>query len=119
MGRLKRKSKAIEKAEKRIAGIKAIDPALDLGSGLSVDSYQSKIEGTEDVLEIYNTSLSVADAKLNDLQKEEKELNDLSELILEAVAVKYGHDSNEYEMAGGTRKSERKRPSGSSDVEGE
>ena len=37
-------------------------------------------------------------------------MRDYSERILLAVAVKYGRDSNEYEMAGGVRKSERKRP---------
>lgn len=31
--------------------------------------------------------------------------------MLAAVAAKYGLDSNEYEKAGGTRRSDRKRPS--------
>jgi len=39
----------------------------------------------------------------------EKELRDLSSLMLSGVKVKYGRDSNEYEMAGGTRLSERKK----------
>lgn len=32
-----------------------------------------------------------------------EELRDLSSLMLSGVKVKYGRDSNEYEMAGGTR----------------
>ena len=40
----------------------------------------------------------------------EKAIRDLSERMLAGVASKYGKDSSEYEMAGGTRKSERKRP---------
>ncbi|WLE97017.1 MAG: hypothetical protein QTN59_20370 [Candidatus Electrothrix communis] len=35
-----------------------------------------------------------------------KALRDLSSLMLSGVKVKYGRDSNEYEMAGGTRLSD-------------
>ena len=34
----------------------------------------------------------------------------MSSQMLSGVKVKYGRDSNEYEMAGGTRLSERKKP---------
>lgn len=44
------------------------------------------------------------------MQDTEKQLRDLSERMLIAVAAKYGKNSYEYEMAGGVRKSERKRP---------
>ena len=37
-------------------------------------------------------------------------MRDLNERALDGVASKYGKNSNEYEQAGGTRKSERKRP---------
>lgn len=37
-------------------------------------------------------------------------IRDYSERILLGVAMKYGKNSDEYEMAGGIRKSERKRP---------
>jgi hypothetical protein len=40
----------------------------------------------------------------------EKEIRVLSERMLIAMAAKYGKDSYEYEMAGGMRKSDRKRP---------
>ncbi|MCI5194555.1 MAG: hypothetical protein D3915_15810 [Candidatus Electrothrix sp. AU1_5] len=49
----------------------------------------------------------------------EKELRDLSSLMLSGVKVKYGRDSNEYEMAGGTRLSDRKRKSPQSEGEPE
>ncbi|WP_224095435.1 hypothetical protein [Nostoc sp. MS1] len=35
--------------------------------------------------------------------------NDYSEKILRGIAYKYGNNSHEYQMAGGTRKSDRKR----------
>ena len=41
---------------------------------------------------------------------EESELNDWTRRVLSAVVAQYGPDSSEYEMVGGTRKSERKKP---------
>ena len=38
-------------------------------------------------------------------------LSDWNRRVLSAVEAQYGPDSSEYEMVGGTRKSERKRPS--------
>ena len=46
---------------------------------------------------------------LNDVIKTELALKDLSERILMGVGSKYGSKSDEYEMAGGVRKSERKK----------
>ena len=50
------------------------------------------------------------DGLLNALEADEKMLNTLSEKMLAAVGVKYGKDSDEYEQAGGTRTSERAKP---------
>ena len=41
---------------------------------------------------------------------EESELNDWNRRVLSAVEAQFGPDSSEYEMVGGTRKSERKKP---------
>ncbi len=41
----------------------------------------------------------------------------MSSLMLSGVKVKYGRDSNEYEMAGGTRLSDRKKKSRKSEGE--
>jgi hypothetical protein len=81
-----------------------------LGDGLSVEIYAQKAELLRSQLATYNESLSFADRALNAVQDTEKEIRDLSERMLIAVAARYGKDSYEYEMAGGTRKSERKRP---------
>jgi hypothetical protein len=53
--------------------------------------------------------LSKVDQSYNDMMAAEQTLSDLSELMLLGVASKYGKNSNEYEMAGGVRKSDRKR----------
>lgn len=110
MARTKRKSAVIQKAKKRLAGIKAISESMDLGNGMSVADYEAKIQETENKLEVYNERLSQADTDLNEFDKSEAFLNELNSRILEAVAAVYGHDSNEFEKAGGKRKSDRKRP---------
>lgn len=106
----KRSSPLIESAQTRLASLSSIDPALDLGSDLTAAAYKSAIQDTQAKLDAYNALLSQADEAANTLNAAEKELGSLSERMLAGVAVKFGKDSNEYEMAGGVRKSERKRP---------
>src|SRR5688500_12929292 len=91
-------------------GIKSIETDLDLGNGLQAETFGAKISEVRATLEDYNTTLSTADEKLNVFNAREKELRDMHERVLTAVAAKYGKDSDEYEKAGGKRKSERKRP---------
>ena len=99
----------MEKAEHRIAGLKSINPRLDLGDGLTLDSYMKQIELLRSQLATYNEALSFADGSLNVVQDTEQKIKTFSERMLNAVAGKYGKDSNEYELAGGTRKRDRKR----------
>lgn len=109
MSRIKKTSKIVEEANVRVAGIKSIDQDLDLGNGLTVKNYEKEIEETAQALEDYNTILSMADEKLNIYMQKEKSLKATHERMLLGVAVKFGKDSNEYEKAGGTKKSDRKR----------
>lgn len=46
----------------------------------------------------------------NDLGTDEDNLREMNKRILSAVEAQYGPDSSEYEVAGGTRQSERKKP---------
>ncbi len=110
MARKKRTSKAIETATLRLNGLNAIDSALDLGNGVSNRQLSDDIVAAQAALDEYNSMLSTLDNKLNELVSKEKALRALSERSLKGVGVRFGFDSNEYEMAGGTRKSERKRP---------
>ncbi len=109
MSRVKKTSKIVEEANIRVAGIKSIDQNLDLGNDLTVKAYEKEIEETAKALEDYNTSLSMADEKQNLYKQKERSLMTLHERMLLGVAVKFGKDSNEYEKAGGTKKSDRKR----------
>jgi len=109
MARRKRSSKVLEKADRRIASLRSINPDLNLGNGLTVDVYTTLITDMRGRLAAYNTVLSTVDKAYNDLLTTEQKLGDYSELLLLGVATKFGKDSDEYEMAGGVKKSDRKR----------
>jgi uncharacterized protein YciW len=102
----RKSSKHITDAQERAANLKRIDPALDLGNDLTLAAFNSQIAVVQALLEAYNTQLAKADVAGNEFRVAEKNLRTLSARMLAAVGVKYGKDSNEYEMAGGTRASE-------------
>lgn len=110
MPHAKRASKAVEAAQQRAAGLATINPNIDLGNNLTLAAYTAMIADTQTMLDAYNRALAAADTASNALQDAEKELAAHTERMLLAVAAKHGKDSYEYELAGGTRKSERKRP---------
>ncbi|MDZ8030706.1 hypothetical protein [Nostoc sp. DedSLP04] len=106
MGRRKRNSRTLGKAELRLASVKSVSQTLDVGEGLTVKDYTEKIEMVRQSLEAYNTTLSTIDVLLTQLVENEQDLADYSEKILRGIAHKYGNNSHEYQMAGGTRKSD-------------
>lgn len=81
-----------------------------MGDGLTLENYLLLIDTLRSQLATYNESLSMIDRAAGTVQDTEQQLRTLSERMLMAVAARYGKDSYEYEMAGGTRKSDRKRP---------
>jgi hypothetical protein len=103
-------SKALEISRRRLERLQSIDPQPDFGSGLSIAGFESTIDDVAVLEADYNKSLSESDTKRTALRTGEKVLLDYRERILSAIAFKYGKDSEEYVAAGGTRKSERKRP---------
>ena len=110
MARRKRKSTVLESAFKRLLGLQAISPTLDLGNGLTVPIFAGEVAKLENLMNAYNLLLAQSDEGQNKAIAQEKLLRDLSERMLEGIGSKFGHDSNEYEKAGGTRKVDRKRP---------
>lgn len=96
----------LSEAQLRAANLKSIDPNLDLGNGLTIAAYENEIAATQARLDTYNAKLAKADAAGNEFRDSEKDLRSLTARMLAAVGVKYGKNSSEYEMAGGTRASE-------------
>ena len=109
MARAKRTSTAIERAERRAAGISSIKTDLDMGNGMTLESFWDDIETVRDRQTQYNQMLSKVDQFYNELLESERKLSEKSSKMLQAIAIVYGRDSSEYEMAGGKRRSERRR----------
>ncbi len=110
MSRPKRGSKVLDRAQRRIAGLKSISSTLDLGNGVTINTFAAAIKNAQDKLEVYNSSLSTVDITQGAFELAEQSLMELTEHVLVSVAAKYGKNSDEYKMAGGVRRSERKRP---------
>ncbi|MBC1223184.1 hypothetical protein GNF10_22840 [Nostoc sp. UCD121] len=109
MAQRKRNSFALTKAERRIEGMQMINPELNFDNELSIASYNTKILETREKLAAYNQARAIVDKTQNALLEAERELNSYSEQMLLSVASRYGKNSDEYGMAGGTRKSDRKK----------
>jgi hypothetical protein len=110
MSRKKRSSRILERAQLRLDGIQSIDYSLDVGGGFSAPGYLDIINELRSEVSAYNTALSNVDALNNQVAETERLLAEYSERMLLGVAARYGKDSREYEMAGGVRKRDRKRP---------
>jgi DNA repair exonuclease SbcCD ATPase subunit len=109
MARQKRLSDSIEKAAQRLNALRSIDPALDLGGSLTLASFETKIDEARNALNAYNGLLTQVDAAYNQLTAAEQGVAEYSQRMLSGVAASYGKDSDEYEQAGGTRTSERRK----------
>ncbi|WP_375509512.1 hypothetical protein [uncultured Nostoc sp.] len=107
MSRQKRTSRILEKAQLRSAGLKSIVPSIKFDENYSLEKLIELIEQLRNKLDVYNTALSVVDSSKTEIEEMEKNLSQLSEKMLMVVAIKYGKDSSEYEMAGGVRNSDR------------
>jgi hypothetical protein len=81
---------------------------LDLGNGLTVETYQQSIDQVSKVMEDYNIHLSLVDSLRRSFKEKEKLLRAFSERRLTGVVAKFGKDSEQYQKAGGTKKLERR-----------
>ena len=110
MARLRRTSQVLESARQRLAGLKSINPTPNFGTALTLAAYETTITDFGGKLESYNQQVAALDDLQNGLQADEDTLRDMNKRMLSAVEAHYGPDSSEYEAAGGTRASERKKP---------
>jgi hypothetical protein len=101
--------KDLDIAKTRLAAVTSISPTLDLGNGTTAANYKTLIDNSLSSLALYNTTLSSIDDLYNKCLGDIEKVKDYSDRVLAGVASKYSRESNEYEMAGGTKKSERKK----------
>ncbi|MEM6350006.1 MAG: hypothetical protein AAF766_04520 [Cyanobacteria bacterium P01_D01_bin.14] len=110
MPRKKKRSILLDRAESRHAEMSAIDADLDFGEGLSVETFKEEIEQTRQALANYNRLISTLEQAALAFKDLERNLGLTTSRMLAAVAARYGKESAEYKMAGGTILSERNRP---------
>ncbi|MGB7087197.1 MAG: hypothetical protein WBD47_16675 [Phormidesmis sp.] len=109
MARRKKTSAILTKAQQRLSGLKSIAPKVDLGNGVTSEAFGKEVSVLQQKIEDYNTLLSTADDAANEIEQIEKQLSVSAENVLIGVKMKYGKDSSQYEMVGGTRQSDRRR----------
>ena len=111
MTRKKRTSRILEKAEFRVAGLKAIDPNISFNDNYNLQNLTQIIQQFHNMLNEYNAAMAVIESSRSKLDEMEKTLSNISDKMLVGVGFKYGKDSHEYELAGGVKQSERTRKS--------
>ncbi|WP_394796553.1 hypothetical protein [Armatimonas sp.] len=104
-------SPIVDQLRVRLSGMKSLSENLDLGDGVSVAVIDQLMIQSEAKLTIYNQKLAEADRISNELDTIDAQIKDLSSRVLAKVIGKFGRNSPEYEAVGGTRTSERKKPS--------
>ena len=110
MARRKKTSPILETARQRLAGLKQIDPNLDLGPGLKATDYEADITELSNIENELNGAYAAVDQVQTRYGDKELFVRDKNRRVLSAIEARFGPDSAEYEMCGGTRQSERKRP---------
>jgi len=110
MARLKRKSVALETARSRRTGLNSITKPIDFGANTTKEAFLAKITAFEARLNAYNQKVAELDDEQNNIDADERDLSQWNKRILSAGEASFGSDSSEYELLGGTRTSDRKRP---------
>lgn len=102
-----RASKILEKAKRRLKALRYLNPTLNLGNGLNVDSFGVVTEELQTKLNTYNALVEQLDELRSDIEGLEKQLAPKAERLLTAVGSIYGKDSDEYDMVRGNNKQPR------------
>ena len=108
---LQRTSRILDKGQLRIFKLRAVDSKMDFGSDRNLETLSQQIEQLQTKLNNYNTTIAKLDATKLEIDEMERRMGDLLDQLMNGVSAQYGNDSREYEMAGGTRKSDRVRRS--------
>lgn len=115
--RKRKVSRVIVRAKNRITAVEQIDTKhntlIEYSGGdnlLTKKAFAEKIHECENLINKYNSKLEEADLIGSRIAESEAELSDMYTAILSGAKSRFGLDSDEVKMLGGTRKSERKKP---------
>jgi hypothetical protein len=93
-----RQSATLAQLQVDLANLKALDPNLDFGDGLSIAALVQMMEETEQEIEVLNQILvSISEAKRS-IRAKERALTQLKDRLHLGIAFKYGKKSREYRM---------------------
>lgn len=115
--RKRKTSRIIERAKRRLAAAEQIEikhqSIIEYSGGdklLTKKEFSEKILDCEGLINDYNLKLEEADSIGQKIAESEAELSDMHTAILAGAKSRFGLDSDEVKMLGGTRKSDRKKP---------
>ena len=100
--------KAFEEAQDVLKKIKDFDP--EFGDQELMKTFEEQVKKVQDLYERINKLRAELTAAVNDKNSSGRELMKTLRKVRDAVGVQYGYDSNEYELVGRTRTSERHHP---------
>jgi hypothetical protein len=98
MPKAKLNSQTINMAELGIDKLRAIDPALDLGNNLTLESLVATLEETRQAIARYNTATAELEKASQQMQEQEKQLGSLLRRTILGVGAKFGEKSKEYNL---------------------
>ena len=110
MAKLLKYSTKYTKARNQFSGLKTINDQFSLHDDINVTTFDDKLKAVENAYSEVNQLKKQQDAKRANLKKMETDLNNYSQRVLSGIGSKFGFDSEEYEKAGGVRKSKRAIP---------
>ncbi|MBZ0201474.1 MAG: hypothetical protein K8I03_00500 [Ignavibacteria bacterium] len=115
--RKRKVSRIIERAKRRLEAASLIDSkhnsSIEYSGGdklLTKKGFSDKILECENLINEYNAKLEEADSIGQRIAESEADLSDMHTAILAGAKSRFGLDSDEVKMLGGTRKSDRKKP---------
>lgn len=108
--RRKNATEEMRELAQKIAGMKTIDANYDAGNGVTLRAAEELLARGETSMGNCNQAVAAADDADNTFKAVNKEIRAFNKKVLPATGLKYGTDSSQYELVGGVRESERKRP---------
>jgi hypothetical protein len=105
----RRDSKVFSEGEVSVTEFESVDPAMDFGGDAKLSNLKDLLVKGKTLQTTYNEALTKIDPMVNELNQTEKDIKKMKSRLKQGVGTRYGKDSSEYEMVGGTRTSEKKK----------
>jgi hypothetical protein len=96
MAKVRTNSQVITMAQLGIDKLRTIDPELDLGNNLTLNTLVSTLEQTQAAIAHYNTTSAELEKSSRMMQEQEKQLAALLKRTIFGVGAKFGDKSEEY-----------------------